>query len=205
MGRKRTIANVAEDANVAAIDRCTATPKDRQNAPEDPSEHPVTELIPKINETWKRKGIRVKQHLSEPRPGAVAVTEKQAHADRCKSLPAGLPDDVDLMIEAKDKEQAVLELYKIYDLEGVIWENLRLPKKEQTLATNGKRNRKTGVTGADGTEVILKDIEKEGEKPAVVLPTGRIENANQGDSGGSGAGADEEDVEMARGGSSDEE
>ncbi|KIO16970.1 hypothetical protein M407DRAFT_12562 [Tulasnella calospora MUT 4182] len=138
-----------------------------------PSERPVTELIPKINETWKRKGIRAKQHLSEPRPGAVTVMEKRAHADKCKSLPAGLPDDADLMIDAKDKEQAVLELYRIYDLEGVIWENLRLPKKEQTLATNGEKNRKTGVTGADGTEVILKDVEKEGEKPAVVLPTGR--------------------------------
>ena len=29
--------------------------------------------------------------------------EKRAHADRCKALPPDLPDDVDLMIEAKDK------------------------------------------------------------------------------------------------------
>ncbi|KAG8947631.1 hypothetical protein FRC04_010565 [Tulasnella sp. 424] len=162
-----------------------------------PSERPVTELIPIVNETWKRKGIRVKQHLSEPRPGAVTVMEKRAHADRCKSLPEGLPDDVDLMIEAKDKEQAVFELYRIYGLEEVIWENLRPPKKDQTLATNGKksaktRNKKTGVTGPDGKEVVLKDVEKEGEEAVIVA-------------GGSAMGADGEDVEMARGCPSDEE
>jgi hypothetical protein len=41
----------------------------------------------------------MKQHLSEPRPGAVSVMERRAHADRCKSLPEHLPEDVDLMIE----------------------------------------------------------------------------------------------------------
>ena len=41
----------------------------------------------------------MKQHLSEPRPGAVTIMEKRAHADRCQSLPEALPDDVDLMIE----------------------------------------------------------------------------------------------------------
>lgn len=162
-----------------------------------PSERPVTELIPIVNKTWKRKGIRVKQHLSEPRPGAVTVMEKRAHADRCKSLPEGLPDDVDLMIEAKDKEQAVFELYRIYGLQEVIWENLRPPKKDQTLATNGKksaktRNKKTGVTGPDGNEVVLKDVEKEGEEAVIVA-------------GGSAMGADGEDVEMARGCPRDEE
>ncbi|KAG8925397.1 hypothetical protein FRC01_010253 [Tulasnella sp. 417] len=199
-----------------------------------PSERPVAELIPIINKTWKRKGIRVKQHLSEPRPGAVTVMEKRAHADRCKSLPEGLPDDVDLMIEAKDKEQAVLELYRIYDLEEVIWENLRPPKKEQTLATNGRKSakarsvgliqcrgtitltfcgrlpdffraKKTGVTGADGTEVVLKDVEKEGEEAVVVDAHGAVENADQAAPSGSAMGPDREDAEMARGCPSDEE
>lgn len=55
----------------------------------------------------------MKQHLSEPRPGAETVMERRAHADRCQALPPDLPDDVDLMIEAKDKEQAVFELYRI--------------------------------------------------------------------------------------------
>jgi len=96
-----------------------------------------------VNKTWERKGIRVKQHLSEPRPGAVTTMEKRAHADRCQSLPEGLPDNVDLMIEAKDKEQAVFDLRRIYGLGDVIWENLRPPKEDQTLATGGRKSVKT--------------------------------------------------------------
>ena len=69
------------------------------------------------------------------------MVERRAHADRCKSLPDCLPDDVDLMIEAKDKEQAVLELYRIYSLQDVIWENLRpeTPLEKQTKQTNGRK------------------------------------------------------------------
>lgn len=78
-----------------------------------PSSKPPGELIPLIKEMWDKKGIRMKQHLSEPRPGAETIMERRAHADRCKRLPPDLPDDVDLMIEAKDKEQAVFELYRI--------------------------------------------------------------------------------------------
>lgn len=64
-----------------------------------PSTRSVSELIPIINTIWEKKGIRVKQHLSEPRPGAVSVIQKRAHADRCQRLPDALPGDVDLMIE----------------------------------------------------------------------------------------------------------
>ncbi|KAG8908806.1 hypothetical protein FRB99_003044 [Tulasnella sp. 403] len=108
-----------------------------------PSKRPLSELIPIINKTWEKKGIRVKQHLSEPRPGAETAMKKRAHADRCKALPDSLPDDIDLMIEAKDKEQAVFELYRIYGLEDVIWENLRPPKADQTLATAGRKSAKS--------------------------------------------------------------
>lgn len=38
------------------------------------------------------------------------------------------------MIEAKEKEQAVFDLYRIYGLEGVIWENLRPPKPDAGFA-----------------------------------------------------------------------
>jgi UV DNA damage endonuclease len=85
-----------------------------------PSSIPPAEIIRRANAIFERRGIRPKQHLSEPRPGAVTVMERRAHADRCQSLPEDLPDDVDLMIEAKDKEQAVLHLYRIYDLQPVI-------------------------------------------------------------------------------------
>ncbi len=66
-----------------------------------PSEKPIPELIARINATWHRKGIRPKQHLSEPCPGAETVMEKRKHADRCKVLPPDLPDDMDLMIEVR--------------------------------------------------------------------------------------------------------
>jgi len=72
------------------------------------------------------------------------VMEKRAHARRCSALPKELDVEgagwwwrapgerewVDLMIEAKDKEQAVFQLYRIYDLAPVIWENLRPEKTE---------------------------------------------------------------------------
>ncbi|KAG9038555.1 hypothetical protein FRB95_000776 [Tulasnella sp. JGI-2019a] len=142
-----------------------------------PSSRPLTELIPIINKTWEKKGIKVKQHLSEPRPGAVTPMEKRAHADRCQTLPPGLPDDVDLMIEAKDKEQAVFELRRIYGLDEVIWENLRPPHKDQTLATGGRKSNKTktntrkknlGNEEAGGEDVILEGEEKEGEETVAV-------------------------------------
>lgn len=59
-----------------------------------PSSRPPAELIPDINELWHRKGIRPKQHYSEPRPGAETVMEKRAHSDRVAKLPDHLPDDM---------------------------------------------------------------------------------------------------------------
>lgn len=91
----------------------------------------------------------------------MTVIEKRAHARRCSVLPKELEVEgagwwwrapgeqewVDLMIEAKDKEQAVFQLYRIYDLALVIWENLR---PEQTDPVDGggegasaKQNRRT--------------------------------------------------------------
>ena len=82
-----------------------------------PSVHPVSTLIPMINETWLRKGIKPKQHLSSPRPGCEngSVMEKRGHSDRCYSLPDELvlpPQgdskesvEVDLMIEASSASQ----------------------------------------------------------------------------------------------------
>ncbi|KAK8849695.1 UV damage endonuclease UvdE [Kwoniella newhampshirensis] len=134
-----------------------------------PSSKPPSVLIPKIAEIWKRRGIPMKQHLSEPRPGAESVMERRAHADRCKTLPPDLPDDVDLMIEAKDKEQAVFELYRIYGLEDVIHDNLRPPDPNPGMHTKGrksslkKKTKETGEVDSDGEPINLSDIEKEGD------------------------------------------
>lgn len=48
----------------------------------------------------------------------------------------------DLMIEAKDKEQAVLQLYRIYDLQPVKHESLRPPAEVETLRTGGRKSNK---------------------------------------------------------------
>ncbi|OWZ61878.1 UV damage endonuclease UvdE [Cryptococcus neoformans] len=134
-----------------------------------PSTDPPGELIPKIAEVWNKKGIKMKQHLSEPRPGAQSIMERRAHADRCQTLPAELPDDVDLMIEAKDKEQAVFELYRIYGLEDVIHDNLRPPDPNPSMQTKGrksnlkKKTKETGDVDSQGEPVHLSDIEKEGD------------------------------------------
>ncbi|KDQ57434.1 hypothetical protein JAAARDRAFT_113368, partial [Jaapia argillacea MUCL 33604] len=107
-----------------------------------PSNIPPAEIIKRANAIFKRRGIRPKQHLSEPRPGAVTVMEKRAHADRCEKLPDDLPDDMDLMIEAKDKEQAVMHLYRMYNLQPVIRGNLRPPAEHQTKETKGRKSKK---------------------------------------------------------------
>ena len=59
-----------------------------------PSSIPPAVIIERANKIWQRRGIKPKQHLSEPRPGAVTLMERRAHSDRCETLPADLPDDM---------------------------------------------------------------------------------------------------------------
>ncbi|PBK95542.1 UvdE-domain-containing protein [Armillaria gallica] len=86
-----------------------------------PSSISRRQIIERANAVWIRRGIKPKQHLSEPRPGAETLMERRAHADRCQSLPEELPDDMGrpVWVKAKDKEQAVLHLYRIYGLQPV--------------------------------------------------------------------------------------
>ncbi|KAK0546826.1 hypothetical protein OC846_004356 [Tilletia horrida] len=124
-----------------------------------PSSRPTSELIPEILEIWKERGIKPKFHLSEPRPGSKTHRERRAHSDRCTHLPADLPADADLMIEAKDKEQAVFELYRIYNLVDVkpFWSDLRPPAENQTTATAG---RKRGVLSSQTSKATLTEQDK---------------------------------------------
>ncbi|KAJ7212917.1 UV-endonuclease UvdE-domain-containing protein [Mycena pura] len=110
-----------------------------------PSSIPRSEIIQRANAIWARRGIRPKQHLSEPRPGAVTLMERRAHADRCESLPSELPDDM-------DKEQAVLHLYRMYGLQPVKHENLRPPDENQTKETKGRKSNKRRKALEDGDE-----------------------------------------------------
>lgn len=91
-------------------------------------------------------------HLSHPRPGSRNLRERRAHSDRCLSLPLDLPPDADIMIEAKDKEQAVLELYRIYDFFPVEHSILRPPADDITSATSGRRKVLNGSGGSRDQE-----------------------------------------------------
>ncbi|KAI0903564.1 UV-endonuclease UvdE [Ustulina deusta] len=77
----------------------------------------IMDLYPRIKATWDRKGITQKMHYSEPCPEAVTPRQRRKHRPRVLTLPP-CPDNMDLMIEAKDKEQAVFELMRTFRLPG---------------------------------------------------------------------------------------
>lgn len=123
-----------------------------------PSSIPPAEIIKRANMIWARRGIRPKQHLSEQRPGAVTIMERRAHSDRCENLPPDLPDDMDLMIEAKDKEQAVLYLHRMYNLHPVKYESLRPADANPTKETKGRKSTKNAqVKAADENALLSPD------------------------------------------------
>ncbi|KAI6166086.1 UV-endonuclease UvdE-domain-containing protein [Pisolithus thermaeus] len=111
---------------------------------------PPARIMEEANEIFRRRGIKPKQHYSEPREGAVGIMERRAHSDRCQILPQGVPEDMDLMIEAKDKEQAVLQLYRTYDLHPVNYESLRPPKDKELEESIGKSVRKARLYESQG-------------------------------------------------------
>lgn len=77
----------------------------------------IIALYDRINATWTGKGITQKMHYSEPTPSAITGRQRRKHSPRVATLPPCRPD-MDLMIEAKDKEQAVFELMRIFKLPG---------------------------------------------------------------------------------------
>ena len=81
----------------------------------------IMNLYDDIKETWTRKGITQKMHCSEPEPGAITPRQRRKHSPRVMVLPPCDPT-MDLMIEAKDKEQAVFELMRTYKLPG--WDRI---------------------------------------------------------------------------------
>ncbi|KAK5655676.1 hypothetical protein OQA88_5609 [Cercophora sp. LCS_1] len=89
-----------------------------------------SEISERITATWKRKGIKQKMHYSEPCAGAVTPRDRRKHSPRVKTLPP-CPPDVDLMIEAKDKEQAVFELMRAFKLPGFEKINDMIPHERQ--------------------------------------------------------------------------
>ncbi|KAI1860049.1 uncharacterized protein JN550_011733 [Neoarthrinium moseri] len=74
-------------------------------------------LYPRIKATWDRKGITQKMHYSEQCSEAITPRQRRKHRPRVMTLPP-CADTMDLMIEAKDKEQAVFDLMRNFRLPG---------------------------------------------------------------------------------------
>ena len=89
------------------------------------------EYIAEILETWKRRNIKPKFHVSEQGSGRCGH-----HSDYVETIPEYLLEipkkyniDIDIMIEAKMKEQAIKKLYKKYPF-------LNCLKKKKKLKLN---------------------------------------------------------------------
>lgn len=89
-----------------------------------PGTQDLTFLTNKVLEIWKKKEITPLFHLSESKPG-VKITDsimtRRAHSDYVENFPEVLlelikTECIDLDIEAKCKEQAVLKLYTKYNM-----------------------------------------------------------------------------------------
>jgi UV DNA damage endonuclease len=135
----------------------------------------------RIAATWRRKGIKQKMHYSEPCAGAVTPRDRRKHSPRVATLPP-CPNDIDLMIEAKDKEQAVFELMRTFKLPRFdeihdmvphqrLDENRPPPKVLKKATGNGKgsKRRRTTKDGAVGVEETAGDDNIE-ETTAMGIP-----------------------------------
>jgi UV DNA damage endonuclease len=143
-----------------------------------PSSLSPREIIARAQAIFAKRGITPKYHLSEPRPGARTLMERRAHSDRCCQLPADLPANADLMLECKDKEQGVLEMYRIYNLSDVNRDNLRPPADDLTTATGGRRSKLDGSGGATTTSSSTPaSPEKKGPVKESILIERAIEKA----------------------------
>ncbi|KAN0117646.1 UV-endonuclease UvdE [Hyaloscypha variabilis] len=134
--------------------------------------HDIRTLFPRIKATWDRKQITPKMHYSEPCPEAITGRQRRKHNPRPATLPP-CPNDMDLMIEAKDKEQAVFELMRTFKLPG--WgsfnniipyerddDNKPLPRKA--------KEKKTKKQIAAEIEEFGKEVSEEEEAVKEVVP-----------------------------------
>jgi UV DNA damage endonuclease len=135
----------------------------------------ICDLYPRIKATWDKKGIKQKMHYSEPTPAAITGSQRRKHNPRVATLPP-CADDMDLMIEAKDKEQAVFELMKTFKLPGYDTFSEMIPhvreddNKAAIQASNKKKAtpKKKGKQVKDEDEDMEDDSLVDGETAALV-------------------------------------
>ncbi|KAK0282352.1 hypothetical protein LTR91_009058 [Friedmanniomyces endolithicus] len=139
----------------------------------------IMDLYPRIAATWTRKGIKQKMHYSEPTPPAVTPSQRRKHSPRVMTLPPCAPD-MDLMIEAKDKEQAVFELMRTFKLPGFervrdIVPFVRGDDNKVAVAAVAKKGRgkKTAVDGEEAEQVKEREIIPD-EEVGMGGPEGRV-------------------------------
>ena len=122
----------------------------------------VLKYIPAITALWRNRKITPKQHYSEPRnPEAMIRRDLRPHSKRVYSLPPCVPD-MDLMIEAKDKEQAVFELRRKWNIEG------GLPS--EWMLTGEKMDEERDMPSEDGWKVFYGEGEEWRFKPPLKMP-----------------------------------
>ncbi|KAJ0147788.1 hypothetical protein HZ326_9576 [Fusarium oxysporum f. sp. albedinis] len=147
----------------------------------------IISLYDRIKATWTKKGITQKMHYSEQTSSAVTPRDRRKHSARVKTLPPCAPD-MDLMIEAKDKEQAVFELMRTFKLPG--WDTFnnivpyeRPDESRKAVKKKAKKGKKAnGVNGEakDDIEVPEKIVSAEdfgmgGPQARVYWPEGMEE------------------------------
>ncbi|KAF2228307.1 UV-endonuclease UvdE-domain-containing protein [Elsinoe ampelina] len=146
----------------------------------------IVNLYPRILATWQRKNITPKMHYSEPTPPAITGRQRRKHSARVMTLPP-CPDTMDLMIEAKDKEQACFELMRTFKLPGYETFNDIIPytraddnkfavqeqtKRDKKLAT---KKAKAAKKGEDVEEEELEEIKMApDEEVGMGGPEGRV-------------------------------
>lgn len=130
-------------------------------------------LYDRIKATWTKKGITQKMHYSEPTPAAITARQRRKHNPRVATLPP-CAQDMDLMIEAKDKEQAVFELMRTFKLPGFDTFNDILPyvrndeNKPWKPPKKPKKAAKKKSKTAEDDEEEIDDIEVEAQPPPLI-------------------------------------
>jgi UV DNA damage endonuclease len=139
----------------------------------------IMELFPVIRETWTRKRITQKMHYSEPTSYAITWMQRRKHSPRVTTLPP-CQNDMDLMIEAKDKEQAVFELMKAFKLPGFerfndivphVRSDENKPKSKRKKKASPKRKRANKV---DEVSEETTELEEEGNEGSNLIPEEEI-------------------------------
>jgi UV-endonuclease UvdE len=128
----------------------------------------ILRYVPEITALWHAKRITPKQHYSEPRnPEAIIRRDLRPHSRRVDNLPPCDPT-MDLMIEAKDKEQAVLSLRRKWNVEG------GLP--EEWILRGEKMDEVREIPSEMGSRVFYEEGEEWRFKPPLKMPA-RVQKA----------------------------